>query len=610
MAFLVQLQEKISKLSYAKIALHIVWQSSKKYTVINLILNLFQGINPLISLYLLKKIIDDLTITLESNQQNNLDFNSILGLIILIGLVSLMDNFCSVIATLIREAQSQIITDYVQNMLHQKSIEVDLEYYENHQYYDALHQVQTEAPIRPTLIFNTLTQFIQSLISLIAITFLLLSLHWSVILILLSAALPTLVVKLKYADKIYHQWRRWTPKERMAYYLHNLLTQATHAKEIRLFNLGFRFQQQYNQLRREIRNSRFRLAQGRTMGELITQSSATITVFMATAIIAWQCWRGQISIGSLVMYYQAFQRGLSLVKDILASLAGLYENSLFLNNLSEFLALKPLIHSAKVPKNIPHFLQIGIKFEQVYFQYPHCPKTILQGVNLEIKVGETVALVGENGAGKSSLIKLLCRLYDPSSGHIYLDHINLKEFDLMQLRQNISAVFQDYAHYNLTVRENIGFGNLDYLNDVQKIAQAAQFSGADQIINNLTSGYDSILGNEFAQGTELSVGEWQKIAIARAYLRESPIIILDEPTSALDPQAEAEILTKFAQLTRNRTSIIITHRLSSLKFVDRILVLAKGVITEQGNHQELMKLNGIYAHLFQTQAQFYAQNHN
>lgn len=608
MSILKQAQEKIKQLTYLKTALNIVWQSSKQYTIINLFIIIIQGITPLILLYLTKKIIDSLNLALEvNNQTNNINFSEILWLIIFIGIVSLIENFCSVTANLTKEAQSQVITDYVQNILHQKSIEVDLEYYENHQYYDALHQVQTEAPIRPTLIFNTLTQFCQNIISLIAIGLLLLSLHWGIILILLSAAFPTLIIKLKYADKIYKQWRRWTPKERMAYYLHNLLTQANYAKEIRLFNLGFRFQEQYNQLRSDIRHSRLKLAQGRTMGELVTQSSATIAVFIATGIIAWQCWRGEITVGSLVMYYQAFQRGLRLLKDTLASLAGLYENSLFLSNLTEFLALKPLIIAPKISQNIPHFLQIGVKFEQVYFSYPHFNKSVLEGINLEIKTGETVALVGENGAGKSSLIKLICRLYEPTEGNIYLDNINLKEFAPIQLRQQISAVFQDYAHYNLTVRENIGFGNLDAIYDDQKISQAIEFSGANQVINKLNFGYDSVLGNEFAEGVELSIGEWQKIAIARAYLRESPIIILDEPTSALDPQAEADILTKFADLTRNRTSIIITHRLSSIKFVDRILVLEKGKISEQGTHQELMKLKGTYAHLFNTQAQFYRQ---
>lgn len=606
MGIISQIKKKFSQLTYLKTAFNIIWQSSKKYTVINLLIITIQSITPLISLYLTKKIIDNLNLAFEANNLNNITFNSILLLIILIGIVSLIENFCGVFTNLTKEAHSQIITDYVQNILHQKSIEVDLEYYENHQYYDALHQVQSEAPVRPTMIFGTLIQFCLSAISLIAISFLLLSLHWGVIVLLLSVALPTLIVKLKYADKIYRQWRRWTPKDRMAYYLHNLLTQATHAKEIRLFNLGGRFQEQYNQIRSEIRNYRLKLAQGRTMGELVTQGSATIAVFITTGVIAWQCWQGEITVGSLVMYYQAFQRGLRLLKDTLASVAGLYENSLFLGNLTEFLNLKPLISSPQIPHNIPHFLKIGIKFEQVFFHYPHFNRAVLEGINLEIKAGETVALVGENGAGKSSLIKLICRLYDPSSGNIYLDNINLKEFDPIELRKNISAVFQDYSHYNLTVRENIGFGNLDLIYDDQKIAEAAKFSGANNVIKKLDFGYDSILGNEFAEGAELSVGEWQKIAIARAYLRASQIIILDEPTSALDPQAEAEILTKFAKLTENRTSIIITHRLSSIQFVDRILVLEKGVITEEGTHQELIKLKGIYAHLFNTQARFYS----
>ena len=607
MSIALYIKEKVSKLYYIKIALDIVYQSSKKYTIINLIIIAFQGFIPLLLLYLTKKFIDNISIHFESDSQTDITFSYILFIIILIGIVSLIDNLCSVLASLTKEAQTQIITDYVQNILHQKSIEVDLEYYENHQYYDALHRVQTEAPYRPNIIFNGLTQFLQSLISLVAIGLLLLSLHWGIILVLFLTVLPTLAVKIKYADQLYRQWRKWTPKDRMAHYLHTLLTQASYAKEIRLFNLGIRFQQQYNQLRHQIRSFRLQLAQGRTGAELLTQGSATMAVFIATGVIAWECWQGRITVGSLVMYYQAFQRGLKLLKDILSSLANLYENSLFLANLSEFLALKPFVSVPQFPQNIPHSLKIGIELKNIHFYYPHSNKPVLQGVNLKINAGETVALVGENGAGKSSLIKLICRLYDPSAGDIYLDNINLKEFNPIELRNKISAVFQDYAHYNLTVRENIGFGDLDSIYDEQKLSQSAKFSGANHLIDKLNFGYDSILGNEFAEGTELSVGEWQKIAIARAYLRESPIIILDEPTSALDPEAEAEILTKFAELTRNRTSIIITHRLSSIRFADRILVLEKGLITEQGTHQELIKLKGTYAHLFNIQAQFYRE---
>lgn len=602
------IKERIKRLIYLRKALTLVWQSSKYYTIGNMVLLFLQGILPLVSLYLTKKIIDTVTIGLN-NLENKIYFQQILWLVFLAGIIALISNLISVLANLISEAQSQIVTDYVQNILHKKSIEVDLEYYENSQYYDALHQAQSEAPYRPTLILNTLIQFSQSTISLSAISFLLLSLHWGILALLLLATFPSLIVKLKFADAIYRQWKKWTPTERLAYYLHNLLTHSSHAKEIRLFQLGDRFQENYNQLRKNIRNSRLKLVKKRSFTELTTQWSATIAIFIATGFIAYQSLQGDITIGSFVMYYQAFQRGLGLLKESLGSLASLYENSLFLSNLSEFLDLKPTVIEPINPNKFPQPIEKEIEFNHVEFKYPHSNRPVLADINFKIKAGETVAIVGENGAGKTSLIKLLCRLYDPTQGIIKIDGIDLKEMAQLELRKHISVVFQDYARYNLSVRENIGFGDLNLLFEDEKIQLAAQNSGADKAILKLPYKYDTILGNEFAEGEELSIGEWQKIAIARAFLRQCEIIILDEPTSALDPEAEAEVLEKFNQLTKNRTAIIISHRLSSVRLADRILVLENGKIKESGNHQELIEIKGTYARLFNTQAKYYQQEY-
>lgn len=604
MFFSSNLKTRLKRFIYLTKALDLVWQSSKGYTVANIILLLLQGIFPLISLYLTKKIIDTVTISLSNNQQQIL-LPQLLWFVFFSAIVALISNLTSVLGNLINEAQSQIVTDYVQNILHQKSIEVDLEYYENSQYYDALHQAQAEAPYRPNLILNTLIQFAQSSISLVAIAFLLSSFHWEILALLLLATLPSLIVKLKYADAIYNQWRKWTPIERLAYYLHTLLTHASHAKEIRLFQLGNRFKKHYNNLRQDIRISRLKLVQKRTFTELITQWSATIAIFIATGFIAMQSLEGKISIGSFVMYYQAFQRALGWLKESLGSLASLYENSLFLSNLSEFLDLKPTVIEPINPCNFPQPVKIGIEFHHVKFKYPHSNRPVLEDINFTIKAGETMAIVGENGAGKTSLIKLLCRLYDPTEGTINIDGINLRDLTTLELRKHISVVFQDYARYNLSVRENIGFGDLNLLYEEEKIKLAAHISGADKAILRLPYGYDTILGNEFEEGEELSIGEWQKIAIARAFLRQCEIIILDEPTSALAPEAEAEVLRQFNLLTNNRTAIIISHRLSSVRLADRILVLENGRIKEIGNHQELMQLNGTYAYLFNTQAKYY-----
>ena len=594
---------QLQKFLNLKRALGLVWHSSPQWTIANAILLVLQGLLPLLSLYLIKLIIDAVTVAVENSSTG--DLSNIIRLIILAALVTLATDICNSLSGFVSEAQSQVVTDYVHNVLHAKSIEIDLEYYENSQYYDALHQAQQEAPYRPTFILNKLIQVSQSAISLSAIAVLLCSLHWAISVLLFIAVIPVFVVRLKFARKSYRKWRKWTPQERKAGYLNWMMTRYDYAKEIRLFNLGSFFQQRFSHLRTAIRDDKLTLSRHRSMAEIITQGSATVAIFSAFGLITYQTLQGIITLGSLVMYYQAFQKGQNLLRLTLSNLALLYENSLFITNFYDFLDLQPKVIEPSIPREIPHPLRVGIEFEQVQFNYPHSSRSVLSEINLKIKPGETVALVGENGAGKTTIIKLLCRLYDPNQGKISLDGIDLREFSTHQLRQQISVVFQDYARYNLTVRENIGFGNLDLLSQTDKIKTAAQAAGADKAINRLRYGYDTTLGNQFEEGEELSIGEWQKIAIARAFLDQSPIIVLDEPTSALDPEAESEVLDQFRQLTENRTAILISHRLSTVKLADRIFVLEKGKITESGTHEQLINLQGIYARLFETQAKYY-----
>jgi ATP-binding cassette subfamily B protein len=286
-------------------------------------------------------------------------------------------------------------------------------------------------------------------------------------------------------------------------------------------------------------------------------------------------------------------------------LAGLYTDNLFLSNLYEFLDLKPKIADPIYPIPVPQPMQKGIIFNQVSFQYPNSTRQALKEINLTIRPGEVIALVGENGSGKTTLIKLLCRLYDPTEGNITLDGFDLNQFNLTELRREISVIFQDYTKYHLTAQENIWFGNINNPPETEKIAVAAHYAGADEVIKQLPNGYNTVLGKWFEQGEELSIGQCQKIALARAFLRDSQLIVLDEPTSALDPKAEYEVFKRFRQLLKNQAAILISHRLSTVKMADRIYVLEQGQIVESGTHLELMKQQGTYAHLFQIQAQQY-----
>lgn len=605
-----KLKNQRQLLENLKRAIGLVWQSTPLWTAATAILLLVQGFLPLVSLYLMKLLVDAVTAGIGAGSSA---FAEILLLVILAGITALIADVLRSLSGYASEAQSQIVTDFVHDILHAKSLELDLEYYENAHFYNALHRAQQEAIYRPQRILNSLVQLAQNGISLIAIAALLISLHWSIAAVLLAAALPGLFARLQHSSKLYRQQRGWTLRERIAYYFHLMLTNDTYAKEVRLFDLGSAFRQRYRNLRAEVRQEKLALARWRSLTELTTQASGTIAVFAACGFIAYQTIQGQITLGSLVMYYQGFQRGQVFLRQLLSSLALLYENSLFLSDLYEFLDLKPAVADPPQTKPVPNPVKIGLTFEGVSFRYPHSSRPLLEEINLTIRAGETVALVGENGAGKTTLIKLLCRLYDPTSGRIAIDGIDLRELNSRDWRREISVVFQDYVRYNLTVRENIGFGNIppcdrsptSDLADDREIREAAQKAGAERAIARLPKGYDTVLGTQFDEGEELSVGEWQKVAIARAFLRSAQILVLDEPTSALDAKAEYEVFEQFRQLIRGKTAILISHRLSTVKMVDRIFVLEKGKIVETGTHTELLKLGGTYARLFAIQAKYY-----
>lgn len=598
------IKQKINQTLRLIPALRLVWQSSPGWTIARIVLLTIQGILPVISIYLSKLIIDAVAANL-SLADKAVAFRNVLLLIAIAGGVTLLTTLANSLTELVTNAHSQRVTDYMQGIINAKSLEADLEYYENPLYYDTLQRAQQEAPYRPPQILNRLAQIGQHSISLVAMIGLLLTLHWGILGILFVAALPAMLVRIKYSRVMYRWQRKWTPLQRQGFYLAWMLTSDQFAKEIRLFELGHYFSNWYLRIRRQIYQESLKILTQRFVANFAAEAVAGVLIFAVYAFIIFQAINGVLRLGDLVLYYQALQRGQNDIKSLLANVSALYEDNLFLGNLYEFLDLKPRLVDTINPKPIPRPMQTGIAFHNVSFQYSTTTRQALHNINLSIKPGEVVALVGENGSGKTTLIKLLCRLYDPTDGTITIDGIDIKDYKIAELRRDISVIFQDYAKYNFTAQENIWLANIDLPPQRESIMAAARRSGADDVISKLPKGYDTILGKLFDQGEELSIGQWQKIALARAFLRDSQLIVLDEPTSAMDPKAEYEVFEKFRQLIQNQAAILISHRLSTVKMADRIYVMENGTIIESGTHDELMQLGNRYAYLYETQAQQY-----
>jgi len=587
-----------------KPTLRLLWNGGSKWSIANLVLVILQGLIPVTSIYLLKLIVDAVTLGLQLPDKTA----ALERIAMLVGIafgVAVLGVVIRVISRVVNNALAELLSDYVYELLHAKSIEIDLACYDNSDYYDVLHQAQSQAIYRPHNIMLEMIAIAQCSISLVAIITLLFSLHWSFAFILFLLTIPGIAVRLRHANKSFRWMRKSTPTQRYANYMSQLLTQDSHAKEVRLFNLGSFFQARFRSLRRQLRRERLELSISESIQEFVTELGATIGVYGALGFIAYRTVQGQISIGELVMYHQAFQRGQEFLDRILRNLALLYEDNLFLSNLYKFLELKPQVLQPVNPLPIPRPMQSGIVFDRVSFDYPNSSRRTLKEISLTIRPGEVIALVGENGSGKTTLIKLLCRLYDPTDGRITMDGVDLRQFDTEALRREISVIFQDYARYHLTAQENIWFGDVSLSPEDEKVTAAAYRSGAHDVITRLPRSYATVLGKWFEEGEELSTGQWQKIALARAFLRNSQLIVLDEPTSAMDPKAEYEVFKTFRELLQNQAAILISHRLSTVKMADRIYVLEQGELIESGSHSELMRLGGAYAQMFERQAEQY-----
>ncbi|MEM1367344.1 MAG: ABC transporter ATP-binding protein [Cyanobacteria bacterium P01_H01_bin.15] len=587
-----------------KEALHLVWRSSPRWTTIRLLLLITQEILPLIRIYLSKLLLDVIAEGFNATDKQVIlqrFFVLLVGMVLLEGCGTLLGS----LNRIIRTTHQLLVTDYVNNRIHQQAIALDLEYYESSGYYDILSRAREQAPTRCNSIVERLFALVRHLISVTAMLGILLVFDWRIPVLVSLSVLPRLLIRFKEIQKLY-QWDRYrTSLQRKADYYSEVITKDIYIKEARLFGLGGFFQNRYATLRQQLREEEIRISWNWVRLDIFTQF-ISVLVFQGTyALIAYRAIMGRITLGDLIMYYQFFQRGYNSVWQIFGSLSGLYEDNLFLVNYHDFLALTPKIISPSDPTPLVMPMRQGIQFDHVTFQYPNSQRTAIKDVSLAIQPGQVIALVGENGSGKTTLVKLLCRLYDPSHGRITADRVDLRALDLKQWRDQISVVFQDYVKYQLTARENIWLGKIDADPEHPQLTNAAVQSGIDEVIAKLPQGYDTVLGKQFAGGEELSIGQWQKLVIARAFWRDAPLIILDEPTSALDPRSEYEVFQQFRRLLQGQSAVLISHRLSTVKMADYIYVLEQGAVIEQGTHQQLMALQGRYQEMFDTQAANY-----
>jgi ATP-binding cassette subfamily B protein len=589
------------QLARVKDSVRLVWSASPRWALASMAVVLLQSIFPPLMLFVLKQVMD----AVVAGRSGDAQVGYVTWLIVIAAAAAMADAATRAIAGVVSELQAHAISERVHALLLTKSTALELAYYEKHEYHDTFHRVQQDAPQRVLHLVSSLNQVIRTVATLLGILGLLLFFDWTVILLLFAFTVPALFIRAHHGQEQQRRLERITPMERQASYFRSLLTRIEPAKEIRLFDLSELFIRRFQGLRAMIGQERVALARRKALLDTIAQFLPEVAIFGCLGLLAYRGMQGSVSFGGVVVYFWALQWGRSLLNESLGGLLSIYEDNLFLASLHEFLNLEVGVSEPAKPLPVPRPLRLGITVENVSFRYAGKADNALDQVNLVIRPGEKVALVGENGSGKTTLVKLLCRLYDPTVGEIRLDHASLRSFETAALRREISVVFQDYMCYELTAAENIALGSTDKAVDAMQVRAAAARSGAHDAIERLPSGYATQLGRRFEGGVELSIGEWQKIALARAFTRDSQILILDEPTSALDAEAEYEVFQRFFDLAEGRTAILISHRLSTVRMAERIYVLERGRIVESGSHDELMSRGARYARLFNIQAQPY-----
>lgn len=589
-----------------------IWATSRRLTLTSLGLRVIRALLPIVTLYVGKLIIDEAVRlvgagvrfdTLQQAWEGGQLAHLLTLLLVEFGLAILSD----LLGRLVSYADatlSEMFTNATSIRLMEHAATLDLEDFEDPELQDKLDRARRQTMGRMNLMSQLFGQA-QDAITVVSFAVgLLVYAPWLIVL-LAVALIPAFIGESHFNAMNYSLNFQWTPERRQLEYIRQMGASVETAKEVKIFNLNRFFIARFRELSQKFFVANRALARRRAFWGTLLAALGTLGYYVAYAYIAWRTVNGDFTIGDLTFLAGSFRRLRQLLESLLIGFSQVAGQALYLDDLYSFFEIEPEIASKPDALPVPRPIAQGFVFENVGFRYPDAEKWALRGLDFQLRDGEVLALVGENGAGKTTLVKLLARLYDPDEGRILLDGRDLRDYDLDDLRANIGVIFQDFVRYHLTAAENIGVGLVERMHDRTRIRAAARRSMADELIERLPNGYDQLIGRRFKTGVDLSGGQWQKIAIARAYMRDAQVMILDEPTAALDARAEYEVFKRFKELSEGRTAVLISHRFSSVRMADRILVLAEGRLEASGTHEQLLAQGGRYAELFELQASGY-----